>query len=197
MATPRVPQLTVDLVAALADVATRVPALLFEAGGPPRRAVGGLGPHRRRLGCERRFPSTARSREPCAPSTPWPGRRPPSCIPALVREVVAPFGADVDVDYQRGVPPAVNDPTATEAFRVAVADELGGIEETEQSMGAEDFAWLLAKVPGVLARLGVRRPGAVSVSDLHRGDFTVDEDAIATGIRALVAAALGAQTGAG
>ena len=113
-------------------------------------------------------------------------------LPALVREIVAPFGAEVDVGYQRGVPPAVNDPAATEAFRMAVADELGGIEETEQSMGAEDFAWLLAKVPGVLARLGVRRPGAVSVSDLHRGDFTVDEDAIATGIRALVAAALGA-----
>ena len=118
-------------------------------------------------------------------------------VPALVREIVAPFGAEVEVDYQRGVPPRVNDATATTAFQRVVAAELGTVEVTEQSMGAEDFAWLLAEVPGVLSRLGVRRPGATSAPDLHRGDFIVDETAIGTGIRALVAATLDALSGAG
>ena len=30
---------------------------------------------------------------------------------------------------------------------------------TEQSLGGEDFAWYLGKVPGALARLGVAPPG--------------------------------------
>ncbi len=63
-------------------------------------------------------------------------------------------------------------------------------------MGAEDFAWMLDRVPGVLARLGVRRPGSTAALDLHRGDFDVDEEAIGFGMRVLVAAtldALGAQ----
>jgi amidohydrolase len=54
-------------------------------------------------------------------------------------------------------------------------------------MGAEDFAWFLDRVPGVLARLGVRRPGTLVAPDLHRGDFDVDETAIACGTRLLLA----------
>jgi amidohydrolase len=44
-------------------------------------------------------------------------------------------------------------------------------------------------VPGALARLGTRTPGGRTF-DLHRGDFDVDERAIAVGIRLLTAAAL-------
>ena len=187
------PHLTVDLVAALADVVTRAPALLSRRVDPRaglsvvwgRIAAGSAANVIPEHG---EISGTVRTLDPVA----WEAAA--ELLPALVREIVAPFGAEVDVDYQRGVPPAVNDPAVTEAFRLAVVAELGGIEETEQSMGAEDFAWLLAKVPGVLGRLGVRRPGAVSVSDLHRGDFTVDEDAVATGIRTLVAATRGAQS---
>jgi amidohydrolase len=62
-------------------------------------------------------------------------------------------------------------------------------------MGAEDFAWMLERVPGVLARLGVRRPGVPEAPDLHRGDFEVDEIAITSGIRVLLAAALDALAG--
>ncbi len=91
----------------------------------------------------------------------------------------------------RGVPPAWNDPKATDAFRSAAADALGpdAVIEALQSAGAEDFAWLLERVPGVLFRLGVRPPGTDDAPDLHRGDFDVDESAIGCGIRVLAAAA--------
>ena len=44
----------------------------------------------------------------------------------------------------------------------------------EQSLGGEDFSWMLEKVPGAMMRLGTRTPGGRSY-DLHQGDFTVDE----------------------
>jgi metal-dependent amidase/aminoacylase/carboxypeptidase family protein len=59
-------------------------------------------------------------------------------------------------------------------------------------MGADDFAWFLDRVPGVMARLGVRRPGTLDAPDLHCGDFDVDEAAIECGTRVLVLAAMSA-----
>jgi len=138
-----------------------------------------------------------------SPWTSWPHSRTSSFAPRpscpdgwtpepVSREIAAPYGAGVEIDYVRGVPPAVNDPDATEAFRSAATALLGAaaVQEAPQSMGAEDFAWFLDRVPGVLARLGVRRPGTLRAPDLHRGDFDVDETAIACGIRLLLAATM-------
>jgi amidohydrolase len=115
-------------------------------------------------------------------------------IPELIREIAAPYRAQVEIDYQRGVPPAVNNAQATETFRAAAAALLGpgAVQEAPQSMGAEDFAWFLDRVPGVLGRLGVRRPGTIDAPDLHRGDFDVDEAAIGCGTRVLLVTAMSA-----
>jgi metal-dependent amidase/aminoacylase/carboxypeptidase family protein len=61
---------------------------------------------------------------------------------------------------------------------------------TEQSLGGEDFAWYLKRIPGALARLGVRSPGETVQRDLHQGQFDIDERAISIGIRLMVATAL-------
>lgn len=64
------------------------------------------------------------------------------------------------------------------------------IEDTEQSLGGEDFSWYLEHVPGAMARLGVRTPGDTRVRDLHAGDFDVDERCIEAGVELFTAAAL-------
>ena len=64
------------------------------------------------------------------------------------------------------------------------------IEDTEQSLGGEDFSWYLEQVPGAMARLGVRTPGDTTRRDLHRGDFDADERAIEVGVELFTAAAL-------
>ncbi|HVE73638.1 MAG TPA: amidohydrolase [Mycobacteriales bacterium] len=118
--------------------------------------------------------------------------------PALVRHIVAglvqPYGASAEVIYERGVPPVVNDPAATALLTAAVRTSLGhgAAVATAQSLGGEDYGWYLEKVPGAMARLGVKPLGQEHPHDLHQGRFDVDEDALAVGVRVLVAAALAA-----
>jgi amidohydrolase len=69
----------------------------------------------------------------------------------------------------------------------ATTEMLGSsaVAATEQSLGGEDFSWMLKQVPGALARLGVRPRGVVTCPDLHHPSFTVDEACIPIGLRVL------------
>jgi amidohydrolase len=109
-----------------------------------------------------------------------------------VEQVVAPYDVDVTVHHQRGVPPVDNDEAVTGELEAAARAVVGpaGVVLTEQSLGGEDFAWYLTKVPGAMARLGTGTPGARRY-DLHQGDLTVDERAIGVGVRLLAGLAAG------
>ena len=89
------------------------------------------------------------------------------------------------------MPPTVNDPDCVLTVEEAVLAELGegSVVLAEQSLGGEDFAWMLEKVPGAMMRLGTRTPGGRTY-DLHQGDLVVDERAITIGARVLTATAL-------
>jgi amidohydrolase len=84
----------------------------------------------------------------------------------------------------------VNDAASAALLDRAVDEVLGtgGRAPTAQSLGGEDFAWFLREVPGALVRLGTRAPGGPDL-DLHQPNFDIDEAAIETGIRTLVAVA--------
>jgi amidohydrolase len=118
----------------------------------------------------------------------------PQMVQRLVDGLVAPYGAHADVHYQRGVPPVVNDQSATTLFAAAVRGALGtsAAVPTLQSLGGEDFAWYLDHVPGAMARLGVKAPGQELPHDLHQGAFDVDEAALPVAVKVLVAVALAA-----
>jgi amidohydrolase len=109
-----------------------------------------------------------------------------------VAEIVAPYGVRADVNYKRGVPPVVNDAASVAILGRAVDDVLGpsGRAPTAQSLGGEDFAWYLARVPGAMARLGTRTPGGPTY-DIHQGNLRVDERATVIGAKVLAAAATG------
>jgi amidohydrolase len=116
----------------------------------------------------------------------------PALVERLVEATVAPFGATYDLDYQRGSPPVENDVRAVAVLRQAATEALGAdsVAPTEQSLGNEDFSWLLERAPGAYARLGVRPVGRPRPVDLHAGAFDVDEGAIDVGVRLLVHTAL-------
>ncbi len=117
-------------------------------------------------------------------------QRMPDLIDRLVHEIVAPTGAKATVEYVRGIPPVVNDPHVVSDLEYAIADELGRMAaaDTDASMGAEDFAEYLVKVPGALMRLGVAGDGPRV--PLHSSRFDLDERGIEVGIAAATAGLL-------
>jgi amidohydrolase len=126
----------------------------------------------------------------------WHGA--PEMVQRIVDGLVAPYGAHAEVMYERGVPPVVNDASATALMTAAVRSALGPgtAVPTVQSLGGEDFAWYLDHVPGAMARLGVKPPGQERPHDLHQGSFDVDEAALPVAVRVLVATALAALSAA-
>lgn len=116
-------------------------------------------------------------------------------IRRLIPEIVAPTGAQVQIDYQRGVPPVVNAPGPIATLAVAARDTVGaaGVTTTEQSLGGEDFAWYADHAPIALARLGTY--GGGPPLDLHRGSFDIDERALSVGVRLFARTALRALAG--
>ncbi len=126
----------------------------------------------------------------------WHGA--PAMVQRIVDGLVAPYGAHAEVVYERGVPPVVNEPSATALMTAAVRSALGSgsAVPTAQSLGGEDFAWYLDHVPGSMARLGVKPPGQERAHDLHQGSFDVDEAALPVAVRVLVATALAALSAA-
>jgi len=107
-------------------------------------------------------------------------------IPELTAEIVRPFGVEVDVAVTDGVPPAVNHPRGVRRLTRATEEMLApdAVTTTEQSLGGEDFSWMLQQVPGALARLGVRTPGQ-TCPDIHQPTFVVDEACIPVGLQVL------------
>ncbi|WP_320065813.1 amidohydrolase [Micromonospora sp. RTGN7] len=179
------PHLTVDLVDALGRLVTEVPALVSRRVPANSGLLLVFGQASAGTQCNV-IPSEA-----CASGTlrvmdrdTW--EKAPEIVAQVVRDVIAPTGAAVDLEYLRGRPPVSNDARAIQVLTAATVAALGpdGVAETPQSMGGEDFSWYLEHVPGALARLGVGKPGPNV--DLHRASFDVDERAIAFGVRLMV-----------
>ncbi len=185
------PHLTTDLVTAAARIAVDVPALLarrvdarsglavtwgrLETGHAPNV----IPQHAELSGTVR-----------CLDLDAW--RAAPDLVHGAIDEVAGMHRAKTVVNYVRGVPPVVNDAESIGLLDAAMTERRGSyaIEDTEQSLGGEDFSWYLERVPGAMARLGVRTPGDTRGLDLHRGNFDVDEEAITVGVELFTAAAL-------
>jgi amidohydrolase len=184
------PHLTEDLVFALAQVVTQVPAVLSRRLDPRSGVAMVWG----RIAAGRASNAIPRTGElsgtlRCLDSAVW--AQAGALVTEVVHEVVRPYNVRAEVQHTRGVPPTVNDPDAVLLADEAVLAELGdgSVTLAEQSLGGEDFAWMLEKVPGAMLRLGTRTPGERTY-DLHQGDFTVDERAAPTGARVLAAIAV-------
>ncbi|GGV49305.1 M20 family metallopeptidase [Streptomyces griseoflavus] len=185
------PHLTTDLVTAAARVVTDVPALVNRRVDTRSglavtwgRIDSGHAPNVIPQHAE--LSGTVR----CLDLETW--RQAPDVVVAAIDEVANLHRAKSEITYVRGVPPVVNEAGATELLRDAMIARRGvdSVEGTEQSLGGEDFSWYLERVPGAMARLGVRTPGERTVRDLHQGDFDVDEHAITVGVELFTAAAL-------
>jgi amidohydrolase len=185
------PHLTADLVYALGRVVTELPAALSRRVDP-RAGLSIVWGRVTAGAAANAIPQTgeAAGTMRCLDAEAW--LRAPRIIEELVVAIVVPYGVRAEVSHVRGVPPVVNDlPSAKLLGTGARSTEgLDNVVSTEQSLGGEDFAWLLDRVPGALGRLGVARPGDPVIHDLHQATFDVDERALGVGVRVLVATAV-------
>ncbi|HYZ17443.1 MAG TPA: M20 family metallopeptidase [Candidatus Acidoferrum sp.] len=115
----------------------------------------------------------------------------------IVEGVSEAYGTRAEVEIMLGYPAVVNDPALSDAF-AAYAREVAGIpvEVPAPTMGGEDFAYFAQRAPGVLVRLGIFNEEIGSIHSGHSPQFRLDEGAIPTGIRTLVAFARGVGDGA-
>ena len=191
------PYNTVDLVHVLATVATGLPDVLSRLVDP-RAGLCLVWGHVSAGVAANAIPRTGVLRGTLRVLDKDAWRDAPTMVQRLVDGLVLPYGAHAEVRYQRGVPPVVNDPSATALMGAAVRRALGpsAVVPTVQSLGGEDFSWYLDHVPGAMARLGVKPPGQERPHDLHQGSFDVDESALPVAVRVLVGVALAALSAA-
>jgi amidohydrolase len=187
------PHLTADLVSALGAVVTLAPALLGRRVDP-RAGVALVWGQVSAGTVANVIPQSGVARGTLRTLSRSEWESLPPLVEEVIRAVAAPYGVGVEVAHVRGVPPVVNDAATVAALDAAVRTGVdgGSVCDSAQSLGGEDFAWYLDRVPGALARLGVRSPGNKVAMDLHQSSFDVDERCISVGVQLLTRVALGA-----
>jgi len=105
-------------------------------------------------------------------------------VKEITEGICAAMGATCEVIIDKGYPVLRNDFAKT-IFAEGCAREIFGVNrvfKAERLMGAEDFAYYLEKVPGTFYRLGIRNQKQGITADIHNDHFTIDEEALKTGV---------------
>ena len=102
----------------------------------------------------------------------------------VTQGVAKSFGMDYGFDFQYGYPALINDPEMSRLVAAACAKGIGkeNVEFLRPSMGGEDFAYYLEKVPGSFFRLGCRNEAKGIVNPFHSSRFDIDEDVLPFGV---------------
>ena len=101
-------------------------------------------------------------------------------IKQIATGIASTFEAKAEVDYQRRYPATINHAKQAEiAIKAAknVVGETNVIIEPTPSMGAEDFAFMLKKIPGAYVWLG-----AGQGANLHNPAYNFNDEVLTTGV---------------
>ncbi|MWP62244.1 M20 aminoacylase family protein [Gilliamella sp. Pas-s25] len=104
-----------------------------------------------------------------------------SRIKQIATGIATTFEAKAEVDYQRRYPATINYAKQADIAIVAAKKAVGQdnlIIDPLPSMGSEDFAFMLQKIPGVYVWLGAGK-GA----NLHNPAFNFNDEVLTTGVR--------------
>ena len=93
------------------------------------------------------------------------------------------YNAKTTIHFGDGLPPVINHPAAAELAREAAAKIVGPdnvIKQRHPSLGGEDFAYYLQRVPGCLVRFGAGQPDLANIP-AHSPYFDFDEGVLPIG----------------
>ena len=126
--------------------------------------------------------------------TPAAKERATAAMQQLVQGIAAAHGASAELRFDRGYPPTVNDAKATDYLQ-EVATAMLGERQVKRlaapTMGGEDFAFYLQRVPGAFFFLGVGDGRKEGYPGLHHPAFDFNDAALPAGIKMFTAAVLG------
>jgi amidohydrolase len=122
-------------------------------------------------------------------TTRWYDEKTGDCIEArvaqLTHSIAAGFGCTARIGYERRYPATINDPASARLLR-EVAGEIGlKVMDSQPTMGAEDFAYMLQAVPGCYLWLGAARAG--ENPGLHSPRYDFNDDVLPAGVELWVA----------
>ena len=182
------PHLAVDAIAMSAQIVTALQTVVSREVDPVEPAVLTVG----EIGAGSAFniiPETARIGGTVRTLNEDLRRRMPGRIEQIARGVARGMRGDAELDYDFSYPVTMNDEGAAR-LALGVIGALFGEEHTLElpnpSMGGEDFAFFLEKIPGAFIWLGVGE----DVSGLHSPTFAFDEEILPQGAALLTALAL-------
>lgn len=107
-------------------------------------------------------------------------------IDRVARSIAAQHRLSIEFELDIAYPPTINDPGVVEAV-TSLASELIGpdrvVTMAAPNMAGEDWSYVLQRVPGAMAFLGARPPGAdpATVPDNHSNRVVFDEPPMAVG----------------
>lgn len=104
-------------------------------------------------------------------------------ISELTKNICEAFNAKCDLKLIDSTPPTINHPLYTSYARDAIKELVGEekIITPQPSMGGEDFAYFLEKVPGAFLILGTGNKSKGTDRPHHNPYFDVDEDVLPIG----------------
>lgn len=110
----------------------------------------------------------------------------------IVTGVASALRAHAKIEFQMRYPASVCDAAMAERLGASARSLLGpeAVLVSEPQMGAEDFAFVLQKVPGAMLWLGVKKPEWTEPKPLHTAIFDIDESALPIGSSTLAGVAL-------
>jgi len=111
-----------------------------------------------------------------------------SRIEQVTQGIARSFGMDYRYDFEYGYPVLINDTKMSMLVASACSKGIGkeNVELLKPSMGGEDFAYYLEKVPGSFFRLGVRNEKKGIIHPYHSSLFDIDEDVLPFGVEMFV-----------
>ena len=105
-------------------------------------------------------------------------------IEKIADGIARSMGGNCDLEIRHGYPVLKNDERITRFAKEKAIDFLGAevVEDMDIRMTAEDFGWFTQAIPGMMYRLGVKKPDQEQVFNLHTPTFSADESALETGV---------------
>jgi amidohydrolase len=110
----------------------------------------------------------------------------------LIEQTAGAMGCEADIDLQTITPPVINDPALTALMTdvVMLVHPDARIDGSHQTMGSEDFSYMMQEIPGCFVMVGSANPEKGLDHGHHHPKFNIDESCLSAAAAILAQGAM-------